>query len=444
MKARLWKCMVVLSIFSALAVTVRLKAQAGPAPSGPPKYRVFALGALGGNSSDGNAINNLGWVLGEANITGNTAVHATLWNNDLGTLGGPDSDIQWPNKNDQGVLAGIAETSDVNPLGEAWSCSAFFLGPTGYDCVGFTWQNGVMTALPTLGGYNGFAASINNRGQVAGWAENTVHDPTCITPQVLQFRAAVWEPDGQVRQLPPFAGDLDSAATAINDLGEVVGISGACDVAVGATSAKHALLWTSDGQVVDMHNLGGHSWNTPMDINNRGEVVGFANAEDLPLVNGQPPAVPVPFYWSKETVVMRQLPLLPNDVNGVAYGINNWGQAVGASNDPSGITRAVIWQDGKVTDLNQQLVAQNSPLFLALAQGINDRGEITGFAVDSTNGELLAFVAVPAFDSGSESDADSYSVRANATANVVVPESARKQLQRRWPFALMGRKAAAK
>ena len=37
-----------------------------------------------------------------------------------------------------------------------------------------------MRALPTLGGNNGFAAGDNNLGQIAGWAETTTHDPTCI------------------------------------------------------------------------------------------------------------------------------------------------------------------------------------------------------------------------------------------------------------------------
>jgi len=443
MKARTWKFLIAITVLSALAIAARLEARAGWGPSGPPKYRVFALGALGGNSSDGNAINNLGWVLGEANITGNTAVHATLWNNDLGTLGGPDSDIQWPNKNDRGILAGISETSSMNPLGESWSCVAFFFGvPTGYNCVGFTWQNGVMTALPTLGGYNGFAASINNAGQVAGWAENMVHDATCVLPQVLQFRAVVWEPSGEVRQLPPFPGDPDSAATAINDAGQAVGISGVCDVAVGATSARHALFWDSNGQVFDMHNLGGHSWNTPMDLNNQGVAVGFANAADLPPVDGQPPADPVPFYWSKETVVMRELPLLSGDVNGVAYGINNLGQAVGASNDPDGTVRAVLWQDGKVFDLNQQILALNSPLFLVLAQGINDRGEITGYCFDSINGEILAFVAVPAWDAGT--DAVTASQEKSGAPSAAVSEKVRKQLERRWPFGRTAGSAAGR
>src|SRR5215831_3757518 len=133
-----------------------------------------------------------------------------------------------------------------------------------------------MTPLPTFpGGYSSYATAANNRGQVVGWAENAVHDPSCDPNfQVLQFRAAIWEPDGTMRELPPLPGDSTSAATAINDKGQVVGISGACGIAVGGVSAAHAVIW-NNGVPTDIGNLGGHSWNTPTAINNHGTVVGF-------------------------------------------------------------------------------------------------------------------------------------------------------------------------
>jgi uncharacterized membrane protein len=49
-----------------------------------------------------------------------------------------------------------------------------------------------MKPLFTLGGNNGFAAGVNDHGQIVGWAGNTVHDPACVAPQVPQFRAVVW------------------------------------------------------------------------------------------------------------------------------------------------------------------------------------------------------------------------------------------------------------
>jgi hypothetical protein len=104
-------------------------------------------------------------------------------------------------------------------------------------CLPVLWRNGVMTPLPTLGGNNGMANSINSRGQVVGQAENIVHDPTCLPPQVLQFKPAIWE-KGEVNELPTLAGYPNGLAQAINDNGQAVGVSVDCSF-----SAGFGLLW---------------------------------------------------------------------------------------------------------------------------------------------------------------------------------------------------------
>src|SRR5689334_3512925 len=160
------------------------------------KYQVFTLPGLGGTSGQANSINNRGWASGGANLTGDQYAEAATWANGklipLGTLGGANSLVLWPVKNNNGVVVGVSETANLDPLGEnGFSCQYFFptTPPTGHACQGFRWQNGHMTALPTLGGTNSYATAANNKGQIVGWAENTVHDPTCVSPQVLQFRS---------------------------------------------------------------------------------------------------------------------------------------------------------------------------------------------------------------------------------------------------------------
>ncbi len=430
MKSRIVTFFSAMILFAALAVPIRLFAQGDPQ-----HYRVINLGTLGGAASSGNTINNLGWAMGSANLAGNANAHATIWiyglRFDLGTLGGPNSDVQWPVKNDQGEIAGISETSSIDPLGETWSCSAFFPTTTRHTCVGFVWQWGVMTALPTLGGNNGFAAGANNLGQVAGWAENTVHDGTCMGYQVLQFEPVVYGPGtSQIQQLPTYPGDPDGAATAVNDRGEVVGISGTCDVAVGAFTAKHALLW-KNGIVTNLGSLGGAGWNTPMAINNRGQIVGFS---DLPgdVSGGKLNANFHAFLWTKEHG-MQDLYTLPGDTMSEALDINDQGQVVGVSY-PS--THAFLWQNGLMTDLNK-LVRSGSPLVLLAANGINDRGEITGQACviadggcPSTGNETPAFLAIPRHDAD---DRDAVSSTAPA-----VPESTRQQVMQRLTFGHFG------
>jgi len=402
MQSRLRKCTMMVALFAVLAVAVRLDAQDQQGSDGPALYRVINLGnPIGGSSSAGNAMNNLGWSMGVANLPGDTTQHAELWlrglHLDLGTLGGPNSAVIFANHSDSGQIVGISETADIDPLMETWSCAAaFFLTVTHHICLGFVWQNGVMTALPTLGGYNGVASSANNLGQVVGWAETAINDPTCVLPQVQQFEAVIWGPGkDQIQQLSPLGEDPDSAATAINDKGQVVGISGICQNAVGAFSAKHAVLW-QDGQPTDLGNIGGHGWNTPTFINNQGQIVGFANASG-DLVHGQLALKFHAFLWTKDRG-MRDLGTLSGDAISEALGINEAGQVVGVSYGPGfSHPRAFLWQNDVMTDLNS-LVPAGSTLTLQVAGDINDRGEITGAASDSNTKTNPAFLAIPRRD----------------------------------------------
>lgn len=384
-----------------IALETALFAQS-PQPGQPAQYYVFNLGAPLGGVPEPVGINDLGWISGGANLAGNSAVNAELWAGvpfDLGTLGGLNSNIAWPNHSTNGEIVGIAETAEANPYHESWSCSAFFpSAPTGDVCLGFAWRAGVMTPLPPFpGGYDSYAAGVNNRGQVVGWAENNVLDPTCNnTPpvnQYLQFEAAVWGPElTEVRQLSPYPGDPDSAATAINDVGQVIGISGTCQNAVGDESAAHALLWEENGEVVNLGNLGNNAWNTPVSLNNHGQVVGFANNT---LNNSQG------FVWTKAKGI-QPLPYIGDDNQGAAYDINQPGQIVGISNggtEPYS-ARAFLYENGKMNDLNQLAVGDSS-LYLLLAQGINDAGEIVGTAVEP-DGTQVGFLAVPVNDDSTQ------------------------------------------
>lgn len=390
-----------------------------------PKYYVFNLDAPLGGNPEPVGINNLGWISGGANLTGNNFVSAELWVGvplQLGTLGGLNSNISWPNHTTSGEVVGIAETAEANPYGEAWSCSAFFPVITGDVCLGFAWRDGVMTALPPFpGGYDSYAAGVNSRGAIVGWAENGNLDPTCNNAapfkQFLQFEAAIWGPGlAQITQLQPYPGDPDSAATAINDRGQVIGISGTCSNAVGGASAAHALLW-ENGIPTNLGNLGAQVWNTPISLNNRGEVVGFANNASG---NSQG------FLWTREKGTVQPLPYIGNDVAGAAYDINAKGQIVGISNggtEPYGM-RAFLYEGGKMMDLNE-LIVGDSPLYLLLAQGIDDNGEIVGTAAQP-GGQQVGFLAVPAHEDGDQARSE---VRSPENRENAFARSSRVHLQ---------------
>src|SRR6266853_3513317 len=365
------------------------------------QYQVSDLPGLGGTSNGGNSINDQTWVAGYARLPDRNR-HAALWRNslltDLFTLGGPNSSVTWNVKNTAGIIVGIPQTADPQLLGESWSSAAFYSTPNnvGYINLGFIWQNNQMRGLlPFSGGNNGFATGANNFGQAVGWAENGVHDTACVSPQVLQFRPAVWTlgPDS-IQDLPLIAGDSSGAATAINDIGQIVGISGICDQAVGSHTAKHAVLW-ENGTVTDIYpNSPAPWWNTPTAINQRGDVVGFAG--DPAFVEGD---VVHAFMWTREDGI-RQLKPLPNrtpkHVDSEAYGINEARQVVGVSCDADLVDcRAVIWDHGNTpTDLND-LKAPGYSAVLTSAKDINNAWQITGRAVDPTTGVLTAYLAVP-------------------------------------------------
>jgi probable HAF family extracellular repeat protein len=366
------------------------------------QYQVSDLPGLGGTSTGGNSINDQTWVAGYSRLP-NRDRHATLWRNsaltDLFTLGGPNSSVTWAVKNTGGIIVGISQTATPEPLGENWSSAAFYSPPNnvGYINLGFVWQNGLMRGLPNFpGGNNGFATGANNLGQVVGWAENDVHDPACVSPQVLQFRPAIWTlgPPDLIQDLPLIPGDTSGAATAINDNGQIVGISGICDQAVGRHTARHAVLWENGG-VTDIYpNAPAAWWNTPTAINQRGDVVGFAG--DPAFVEGD---IVHAFMWTREDGIRQLKPLprrTPPHVDSEAYGINDARQVVGVSCDADFVDcRAVIWDHGNTpTDLND-LKAPGYPAMLAGARDINNKGEITGRAVDPITGVLRAYLAVP-------------------------------------------------
>src|SRR5262249_11865536 len=301
-------------------------------PLAAQQYQLIFLDDLGGNSR-GNSLNNRGWVAGFS-LLSIPRRHATLWRDgsilDLGTLGTADknSNVAWPVKNDRGIVAGISQTNTPEPHGESWSCAAFFGGQSGFTCLGFVWENGVMTPLnPLPGGNNSFATGADNLGRVVGWAENGVHDSTCVGSQVLQFHPVIWDRSGKIEPLPLFGDDSSGAATAINNRGQIVGISGICDQAVGRRTAKHALLWDK-GTITNLGNLGAELWITPMAINEHGDIVGFGATDETDL-NGDFLRA---FVWTRKDGIKRIDPLpISTHVLSQATGINERGQVVGSS-----------------------------------------------------------------------------------------------------------------
>ncbi|MGA8026101.1 MAG: hypothetical protein WB992_03080, partial [Bryobacteraceae bacterium] len=105
MKSKILTSVIAALLLAELAAVLNLEAQEQPESGKLAHYRVVNLGNLSGTSSVANSINNLNWKAGYANVTEDT-VHAAVWLDglrfDLGTLGGPNSQVNWPVKNTRG------------------------------------------------------------------------------------------------------------------------------------------------------------------------------------------------------------------------------------------------------------------------------------------------------------------------------------------------------
>jgi probable HAF family extracellular repeat protein len=329
------------------------------------------LGTLGGTSSYSGGVNRSGIVSGTSTLSGDAVRRAFIWKRgemeDLGTFGGPNSSNDWP-PNDFGEVAGNAESSELDPL--AANICAF---GTDHACRGYVWRNGAKRMLPTLGGVNSLAGSINNRRQVFGAAETTARGP--CSPYVRQFLPVIWENYLVSRVLPLPEGDSDGSAYMANDRGQVIGFTVGC-------AGFRAVMW-QDGVALNLGTLGGTSA-FAASVNNRGQVVGQSDVASNATFRG--------FLWWGGA--MRDLGTLPGDAASFAYSINDDGIVVGDSYDASFNARAFLWKRGRIHDLNA-LVPASTTLLLLSGRHVNAKGLITGYGRDKQTGEVHAYLALP-------------------------------------------------
>jgi probable HAF family extracellular repeat protein len=383
-------------------------------------YRVTDLGALGSdNLACAMSVNNQGWTeimsgvldpfsdsIAAKLVKGRAVMGIDGFLIDLGTLGGLNSWMNWGEINDFGQIVGMSETNVPDPNGE--DVCGF---GTHLTCRPFLWQFFHMSALPTLGGNNGQASAINDRGQIVGFAETTSEDSGC-PPQRIQL-PVLWE-KGKAQPLPTVDGDPDGDALWINNKGQAVGESANCSQTI-----IHAVSW-GNGTPSALPDF--ETGSIAYGINERGQIVGTVGSSDGTTQYGA--------LW--QNGILTNLGTLPGDFAAIATGINNRGQVVGSTWDSSfNWSHAFIWQDGVMTDLNT-LFPASSNLYATMANKINDRGQISGMATVLTGPnagkEIHAFLATPVNQSIGRSVADV----ARTLPQVAVPANVGNQLLRRF------------
>jgi probable HAF family extracellular repeat protein len=355
-------------------------------------YKVTDLGAEGNdNLACAMSVNNEGWTeimagslppdqvdsISGTLLSGRALIDVDGFKLDLGTLGGQNSWMNFGEINDFAQVVGYSETTDPDPNGE--DICGF---GTHLTCRPFLWQFFHMSSLRTLGGNNGQASSINNRGQIVGFAENGAVDSTCPAPPFPRNRTqlpVMWE-NGKAKPLalPTVDRDPDGVATWINDKGQAAGASGNCTGTI-----LHAVSW-ENGNASALPDF--KTGALAQGINDQGQIVGTVGSTDNTTQYGA--------LWQNCT--LTTLNLLPGDFGGLASGINNKGQVVGSNFDASfNWSHAFLWQNNVTTDLNT-LFPASSNLFAVMANKINERGQISGMAIvlsGSDAGNIHAFLA---------------------------------------------------
>ncbi len=190
------------------------------------------LGTLGGDSSNGNAINASGQVAGESTTAGNAEHHAFVWKNngtpmqDLGTLGSQFSQALFINASAQ-----VAGNSDV-VVNNKFQTHAFF------------WRNdgSPIQDLGTLGGAKSHVTAFNDNGQLAGWS---------YTQGLKNMHAFVWLNDGTAMKDLGTLGGTNSRPNDMNFSGQVTGRAN-----IAGFGVWHAFVWRNDGtNIQDLNTL---------------------------------------------------------------------------------------------------------------------------------------------------------------------------------------------
>jgi len=230
------------------------------------------LGTLGGSSSYANGINNAGTVVGTAYVSANTTFHAFV------TQGGKLADI--------GTLVGASGYSEAYAINEQGLVVGYSLASDGGQHA-FSYANGTMSDLGTLGGRNSNAYAVNGSGVIAGYASLAGDD----------LAHAFVYANGAMTDLGTMGADF-SIAYDINDAGDVVGGLETYG-ADGISKVNQAFLY-SDGQMTDLNSLidPAAGWNLQWAtaINDKGQIAARGcqldgNCQDLLLTladSGEP------------------------------------------------------------------------------------------------------------------------------------------------------------
>jgi len=338
-------------------------------------YWISDNGLIAGESEN-NAIDSL---------VGAPTSLAVLWKDgqiiNLGTLGGNESVAV--SVNNRGEVVGGAMNSISDPYPGRYPDSNYFIFGNGTEAHAFSWHEGKMQDLGTLGGPDSFAFLVNERGQVAGasdvdFASNVVTGGPTVHPFLWHHGKMI---DLVAHAPAGMFGGTYGSVSALNDRGQVAGT-----MYLTGDLTWHSFLW-DEGEITDLGTLGG-AITTAIGMNNSGHIVGRSDVTALceACPPGDQKQLHRPFFWKDG--VITDVGVIAGDNAGSAYSVNASDQVVGRSalcikvnpNDSceSVSYHAFLWENGSIVDL-ETLVLPGSGITVNDALNINDRGEIAGY-----------------------------------------------------------------
>jgi hypothetical protein len=249
---------------------------------------------------------------------------------------------------------------------------------------------------------------MNSSGAAVGtasWVWVTSYDgqTSWITRGPVR-RATLWptndQPPIDFGALQELNAVSESSFQAINDSGDIVGVSALYDPDIPNAQITHAvrshisLAGTPDDKLTDLGTLGGF-YSAAIAINNGGIAVGYSTVlpEDA-IINTR--AV----CWLPTETHPRRLPGYDDTLLTYAHAINDENQIVGEAVDLEGVQRAVLWKPNSsaTNGLGYDLVNLNdlvsrSDWNLTTARSINSGGLIVGSGLHLT--EIVTEGGVP-------------------------------------------------
>ena len=189
----------------------------------------------------------------------------------------------------------------------------------------------VVESLPALGDGDSMALGMNKYGEIVGWSQ--------LSRQTA-MQAVLWTVDENTANVTPLGtlGGSWSEARAVNDHGQVIGLSEDADGQVQAFYYYAGTMWSLTDIVEPAPSGDADQCNSMLvavaeahAVNDRGWIVGAGRFEGE---EGLMPLVLMPnFTYAPDTPAYyyQYLGLLPRSHHGIACAINDYDQVVGAS-----------------------------------------------------------------------------------------------------------------